>query len=167
MILRNFEQKDLNDLNEYARVDGVGQMCGWTPHKSIDDSKKVLDIFINDKLTFAIELNNKVIGSICLHQSWANEKFPKLNIKELGYVLNKEYWGKGIMNKAVNKMLDYSFNTLNLVAVTVCHFNTNNQSKRVIEKAGFTFSQEDLFGPDKIIESQYIMFSNEFNIKKD
>ena len=35
LILRPFEQKDLTDFNEYARVDGVGQMAGWLPHQSM------------------------------------------------------------------------------------------------------------------------------------
>ena len=35
LILRPFEQKDLIDFNEYARVDGVGQMAGWLPHQSM------------------------------------------------------------------------------------------------------------------------------------
>ncbi len=162
MILRNFKENDLYDFYEYAKVPGVGELAGWKHHKTIEETKKVLDLFILDKLTFAIELDNKVIGSICFHNSWANEKFPELNIKELGYVLNKDYWGKGIMLNAVDKMLCYGFNELGLVAVTVCHFNTNNQSKRVIEKAGFTFAQEDTYGDDKILESQYILFKDEY-----
>jgi len=34
--LRPWKQADLDDLYEYARVDGVGQTAGWLPHESID-----------------------------------------------------------------------------------------------------------------------------------
>jgi len=34
--LRPWQQADLDDLYEYARVDGVGQTAGWLPHESID-----------------------------------------------------------------------------------------------------------------------------------
>jgi len=34
LILREWKETDLNDFFEYDRVDGVGQMAGWQPHKS-------------------------------------------------------------------------------------------------------------------------------------
>jgi len=37
LILRPWRDSDLDDLYEYARVDGVGQMAGWNPHKSIEE----------------------------------------------------------------------------------------------------------------------------------
>ncbi|MDD4243262.1 MAG: hypothetical protein PHG08_03025 [Bacilli bacterium] len=33
----------------YARVDGVGQMAGWTPHKTKEDSLYILEKFIEGK----------------------------------------------------------------------------------------------------------------------
>ena len=33
LILRPWREDDLDDLYTYARVDGVGQMAGWTPHR--------------------------------------------------------------------------------------------------------------------------------------
>lgn len=38
LILRPWRQEDLNDFFEYASVDGVGQLAGWNPHKSIDET---------------------------------------------------------------------------------------------------------------------------------
>ena len=37
LLLRAWKQEDLADFYEYARVDGVGQMAGWMPHKSMDE----------------------------------------------------------------------------------------------------------------------------------
>ena len=50
LILREWEETDLNDFFEYASVDGVGQMAGWQPHKNIEESKFVLDMFIREKI---------------------------------------------------------------------------------------------------------------------
>ncbi len=160
--LRHFKETDLEDIYDYAKVEGVGEACGWTHHKSIEESQRILNYFIKDELNFAIELDNKVIGSITLHDSWANEVYPNLNIKEIGYVLNKNYWGRGITVICVNKILEYAFIKLNLDAVTACHFNTNNQSRRVIEKTHFKFYQEDIYGPKNILESQYMMTKEEY-----
>ena len=54
LTLRPWKESDLNDLYEYASVDGVGQMAGWLPHKTIDTSKEILNIFIEAKRTFAL-----------------------------------------------------------------------------------------------------------------
>ena len=56
LILRPWRESDLQDLYEYAKVDGVGQMAGWLPHESIEVSKQILGFFIRDKKTFALEL---------------------------------------------------------------------------------------------------------------
>ena len=64
LVLRPWRQSDLEDFYEYASVDGVGQMAGWPPHKSKEDSQMILDRFIEGKRTFALDYNGKVIGSL-------------------------------------------------------------------------------------------------------
>lgn len=66
LVLRPWKESDLEDFFEYASVDGVGQMAGWLPHKSIGESRKILDNFISHKKTFALEYQGKVIGSVQL-----------------------------------------------------------------------------------------------------
>lgn len=41
LIIRAWRETDLDDFYEYAKVDGVGQMAGWNPHKSIQESKTI------------------------------------------------------------------------------------------------------------------------------
>ena len=43
LILRPWKETDLLDFNEYASVDGVGQMAGWLPHKDLDESMCILE----------------------------------------------------------------------------------------------------------------------------
>lgn len=64
LLLRPWKMSDLDDFYEYAKIDGVGQMAGWLPHKNKEESKQVLTKFIENKITFAIVYDNKVIGSI-------------------------------------------------------------------------------------------------------
>lgn len=163
ITLRHFKESDLNDFYEYCSVDGVGQLAGWNPHKSIEDSQHILNKFIDEKFMYAIVLNNKVIGNIAFQESWAT--YPAelgYLAKELGFVLSKDYWGKGIMLQAIHLMLDYGFNELNLYSITACRFSSNIQSKRVLEKVGFMFAQEVLYGPDNLLESQHIIFKSEY-----
>lgn len=141
LILRAFKETDLDDFFEYAKVDGVGQMAGWLPHKNKEETKAILDKFINHKNIFAIVKDNKVIGSLGLHSYRENEfpEFEKYRVKEIGFVLSKEYWGQGIMPEAVKKVIDYLFNELDIQVLFCGYWVKNPQSKRVQEKCGFKF----------------------------
>lgn len=141
LTLRRWRESDLADFYEYAKVDGVGQMAGWSPHKDLDESRKILSLFIDEKKTFAIEYNGKAIGSVGV-EKYKEAQFPQLdNVKcrELGYVLNKDYWGMGIMPEAVNRIIDYLFENTDADAVLCGHFLWNKQSRRVQEKCGFEY----------------------------
>ena len=142
LILRSFRQSDLNDFYEYASVPGVGEMAGWKHHTTIEKTQEILDMFIKEDKTFAIVFknNNKVIGSLGVEKYGLEEKLTEFNGyygREIGYVLSKDYWGKGIMAEAVGTVIDYLFNDLNLDFLTCGYYDFNNQSKRVQEKCGF------------------------------
>lgn len=143
LILRSWQESDVDDFYEYASVEGVGEMAGWKHHGSVAESLKILQSFILERSVLAIvyKENNRVIGSLGLHPSWANEEdgYAQLKVKEIGYVLSKEYWGKGLMPEAVHAVIAFCFDRCGLEALTVGHFSSNNQSKRVVEKCGFSF----------------------------
>ena len=148
LILRPWRENDLTDFYNYARVDGVGQMAGWQPHKSLEETKTVLSIFIEQKKSFALELkeNGKVIGSLSLDEKDENIDFPEnLKGRELGFALNKEYWGRGLMPEAVGAVVDYCFSELGFDWLCCGHFIWNNQSCRVIEKCGFQYVKDIVF----------------------
>jgi len=141
LTLRPWKESDLNDLFEYASVDGVGQMAGWNPHRNIKETKKILDSFIKHKKTFALEHNGKVIGSLGIEE-YSEENYPELDMlqgREIGYVLSKEYWGQGLMPEAVNAVIDMLFDKEGLDFIIVGHFDWNKRSRRVIEKCGFQY----------------------------
>ena len=142
LILRTFAQSDLRDFNEYASVPGVGEMAGWKHHESIEKSQEILDIFIKEDKTFAIvfKKNNKVIGSLGVEKYGLEDKLTEFDGyygREIGYVLSKDYWGKGIMTEAVEAVINYLFNDLNLDFLTCGYYDFNDRSKRVQEKCGF------------------------------
>ena len=142
LILRPFKQSDLHDFNEYASVPGVGEMAGWKHHETIEKTQEILDMFIKEDKTFAIvfKKTNKVIGSLGVEKYGLEEKLTEFTSyygREIGYVLSKDYWGKGIMPEAVGAVINHLFNDLNLDFLTCGYYDFNNQSKRVQEKCGF------------------------------
>ncbi len=142
LILRPFEEGDLNDLYDYAKVDGVGECAGWKHHESIEESKKILDMFITGHRTFAIVFDGKVIGSVGIEKTGESEYGKEItdkNVNEVGYVLSKDYWGHGLMTEAVKAVIEYMFDGLGCEIVTCGHFTHNDRSRRVIEKCKFKF----------------------------
>ena len=153
LILRAWEITDFDDFFEYASVEGVGEKAGWEHHKSKDKSLEILKMFIEEKKVFAIVLkeNQKVIGSIGIEElsEELDKDLDNLVGRELGYVLNKDYWNKGIMKEAISKVVDYCFNTLKLNFLMASYFNHNIASKKVLENLNFKFYK------DIIIETGY------------
>lgn len=141
LILRPWKITDSNDLYEYAQSEKVGPNAGWKPHKSEEESKGIVKLFIENNDTYAIVLKdeNKVIGSIGLHDRQPDEILKDLNQREVGYVLSPKYWGQGLMPEAVKAVLDYGFNEMKLDLMWCGHFDFNNNSKRVVEKIGFNY----------------------------
>ena len=139
LILRPWRESDLDDFFEYASVDGVGQMAGWLPHKSKEESLHIMNMFIAEKKTFAVEYKGKVIGSLGIEEYNESElpEFADKMGRELGYVLSKNYWGLGLMPEAVQEVVHWLFDEEQLDFIVCGHFVNNRRSQRVQEKCGF------------------------------
>lgn len=142
LILRAFEPTDLEDFYEYASVEGVGEHAGWRHHKNKDETQQILNNFIQHDKTFALVLksNHKVIGSLGIEEYHLEDKlseFFEYKGREIGFVLSKAYWGKGIMTEAVKAVIDYLFNKMDFDFLLCGYYENNLRSKRVQEKCGF------------------------------
>lgn len=172
LILRPFQETDLDDLYEYAKDPGVGEMAGWLHHQSKEESAQILKAFIEHKKTFAIwdKETKKVIGSLGVEAYDENlfSDFAELKGRELGYVLSKAYWGRGLMPEAVKRVIQYLFEVVQVDFITCAHFLTNLQSKRVIEKCGFQFYANGEFdGKIGIVkDAAYILRKEEYENEK-
>ncbi len=142
LILRPFCASDLDDFFEYASVDGVGECAGWKHHESKEESQEILNRFIEEDKTFAICLKESgmVIGSLGIEKYGMEEvltEFDGYRGREIGYVLAKEHWGKGVMTEAVSAVVDYLFGELDLDFLICGYYDFNSRSARVQKKCGF------------------------------
>ncbi|MGI6771455.1 MAG: GNAT family N-acetyltransferase [Acholeplasmataceae bacterium] len=141
LILRPFRLDDLDDFYHYASVPGVGEMAGWQHHQNKEESLTILNRFIDGRKTFAIEYDNKVIGSLGIEE-YDEESYPEFEDqlgRSIGYILAKEYWGQGLMTEAVKAVINYCFDELDLDFLEAGYFSYNKKSARVLEKCGFLF----------------------------
>jgi len=140
LILRAWKPSDYKDLHEYATSPLVGPNAGWKPHANEDESKRIVMMFMEHEVIYAMEYkeNGKVIGGIGLHERQPDETLKHLAQRELGFVLSPDYWGKGLIPEAVNRLIEYGFEELKLDLIWCGHYRDNTNSKRVSEKCGFT-----------------------------
>ena len=165
LILRPWKEEDLEDFYEYASVDGVGQRCGWLPHKDREKSRTILQMFIAERKTLALELkeSGKVIGSVGLEARDVDFGISEsLAGREIGYVLNKDYWGRGLMPEAVKAVIGHCFRELDFDWLTCGHFLWNVQSRSVVEKCAFRYVKDIIhttrFGTEEPTKL-YILFN--------
>jgi len=142
LLLRPWKKTDVDDLYEYASVDGVGERAGWNHHESKEESARIVDMFIEDDVVFAICLkeSGKVIGSLGVERYGLEDKLSEFfdySGRELGFVLGRDYWGKGYVPEAAGAVIDFLFNECGLDFLICGYFERNSQSKRAQEKLGF------------------------------
>ena len=96
----------------------------------------------NDALYWAITLrnNNMLIGTIGLF-SFSTEK----STCEIGYELLTNFQGRGIMKEALDKVIDYAFNSIKIKTIEAFLHRDNQRSIQLLEKLSFVNSTE----PDK------------------
>ena len=171
VILRCFQPDDLYDFFCYAKVKGVGEAAGWNHHETLEESERILNKFCEEKKVLALECKEtgRVIGSIGLHKSFANDlkDYCDLTLKEVGFVLAKDYWGRGIMTETLKVFIKYIFDNFPVQAITASCFLDNPASERVILKCGFKFVCEiDHFAKqlNKTIPTKsFILLKEKFN----
>lgn len=135
LVLRMFDLCDTVDVFAYAQNPLVGPMAGWAPHKSIEESRHVVQHFIQNGDVWAIveKRSGRVIGSVGLH---VDTKRAVENARMIGYALGEHHWGQGYATEAAKAVLRFAFEELQCPVVSAYHFPKNAQSKRVIKKLG-------------------------------
>lgn len=137
LVLRMFDPGDTVDVYAYAQSPLVGPMAGWPPHRTLEDSRMVVNRFIANGDVWAVveKKSGRVIGSVGLHQ---DRKRDVENARMIGYALGEKYWGRGYATEAASAVLRFAFESLECPIVSAYHYPHNTRSKRVIKKLGFS-----------------------------
>ena len=142
LVLRNFQEKDLEDFFEYRSQKKVANGNGNVPFTDIEQAKKNLEKKIQNKNCFAVVLkeNNKVIGQIFI-MNVQNQKFGGIgfdydSVKEISNSINQKYWNKGYSTEAYFAVAKYCFEVLKLKCIFASCFEKNEASKKVQQKLG-------------------------------
>ena len=160
--LRKWRKEDAQEIVKAANNPKIaGNLRNSFPHPySINDA----EWFVNDciskegerQLARAIEVDGKAAGSIGIFLM--DDVYEKSG--ELGYWLSEDYWQQGITSQAVRLICWEAFAAFDIVRIFAEPFEHNAGSRRVLEKAGFTYEGTMRNGVYKNGEVQsYCMYS--------
>lgn len=135
-------QVTLEDANEvfFLRSDKeVGKYIAREPEKSINSAKNFIlarqkDIESHKIAYWAITIkgDERLVGSICL---W---NFTKHNtVAEVGYDLHPDFQKKGIMNEALEVVLNFGFKTLKFHQIEAFTQKKNKSSVELLKRNNF------------------------------
>lgn len=138
--LRSWRIEDAPGIARYANNEKIARWLrdGFPHPYTEENAKSYLESCIAGEgatLCRAISVNGEAVGSIGVFPG--SDVFRKS--AELGYWLAEDYWNKGIMTEAVRQICRAAFETFELVRIYAEPFAHNAGSRKVLEKAGFTY----------------------------
>lgn len=140
--IRLFDRNDVDDLYEYCSDDEVTKYLPFDTYTSKQQAIERIEYCkqgykeLNAPILWAIEYKpeSKLVGGIDFVK-WDEEN----RYAEIGYLINKKYWNKGIMTEALKVILEFGFNNMGLNRIQICCDERNIGSARVMEKNGLKY----------------------------
>ncbi|MDO5519741.1 MAG: GNAT family N-acetyltransferase [bacterium] len=166
IILRRFEEGDEEDVFEYGSDPNVLKYLSWSGLSDKSEVHTFMERYIAcNPWVFAIvhKEANKCIGTVEVRRSQSKTGIC------LGYLLNRKYWGMGIMTEVVTGLVRYCFEVLKVDYVEATHFAGNFASGRVLTKAGLEVDvrvHQKIKVQDRFFEVIYYSLSKEKYDKK-
>ena len=131
--IRNFSMEDVDDLYEVLSDKDV--MIHIESAFDRERTKEFIQVagMCEPPLVYAIvwKLTGKVIGHAIFHQYEESDY-------EIGWILNREYWGKGIADELTKELINYA----RYIGISSCIIECDtkqNASKKIALKNGFVY----------------------------
>lgn len=141
LILRKVTSNDVEAVFAYASDPEATRYVNWDRHRSIEDSKAFLEFALSKYESggepdwgIVYKGDHRFVG-MCGFVGLEAEHARA----ELGYVLSREYWGRGLMPEAVRALIIFGFDRMNLNRIEARCISENAASARVMQKAGMTY----------------------------
>jgi RimJ/RimL family protein N-acetyltransferase len=142
LLLRRMRLDDAEAMFAYASDPEVTRYVLFETHRSVEDSESFLRLATEgyergDFGSWGVVLKDSgaFVGTCGMDVGYA----PEHARAELGYVLSREHWGKGLMPEAVRAVIRFGFRRVGLNRIQARCIAENAASARVMEKAGMTY----------------------------
>lgn len=132
LIIRQFRETDAEDVYELRSDPEVNRFMPYPCDADISETRLRIGEWMEKKYRMAIELreSGKVIGDISLSPRDGDK------LVELGYNLNRSFWGKGYATEAARAVIQQAVSE-GIRDFMAYYAKENGASGRVLEKCGF------------------------------
>jgi [ribosomal protein S5]-alanine N-acetyltransferase len=137
--LRHLEESDTDALFEIFSDREALRFWSTPPFKERADAEKLLveihDNFRQKELFqwgIALAASDEIIGTSTLFR--LDDQSRRV---EIGYILNRRFWGRGYINEALTALVEFAFEQMNLHRIEADIDPRNRASRRVVERLGF------------------------------
>ena len=140
LFLRPWEETDAEAqaLFQYASDPQIGPKAGWPPHRSVEESRKILHGILCTPEIYAVLPKQTGRPGGCAGITFGSTGRPWLKQREaeIGYWIAVPFQGKGYATEALAYLLQRCFTVLDMKTVWAAYYDGNDASKRVQEKCG-------------------------------
>lgn len=144
LVLQTISSGDMDYILEHFRDEAVNTyLYDAEPLASLDEALEIIDFYVNGQPRLQVrwiiveKASGQKIGTCGFHR-WNQET----GAIEMGYDLNKAFWGLGIMTEALEAILHYAKTEMGVKTVKAHIFVGNAASLRLAEKLGFVRTGE-------------------------
>ncbi len=139
LLLRGITKADSDDLfpmySDMKTLEYWGQDPVQSPAeawKAIEENMKWVESGSAILWGIALKESNQLMGTCTIF------KINQQNQNgEIGYILNRDHWGKGLMTEAISCVLEHAFNDMKLHRLEADTDPKNFASLALLEKLGF------------------------------
>ena len=99
------------------------------------------------------------VGCCGLRRSFGTSTTGLMDL-ELGFHLLEQFWGQGLAFEAATSVIAHAFGPLRVFRLYAGHHPENANSRKVLQRLGFTFTTERLYEPTGLDHPSYILYNN-------
>lgn len=142
LLIRPFEASDVEGLHARRNDPDVSRYQNWArpftraAAETMVDSLIAMDGPTNDEWWMASVVDkrsNEVIGDLAVELTWSARS------AEIGYNLDRRFWGNGFAAEAASAFVDYLFEVVGVTRVFGMLHPQNTASALVLERCGLVF----------------------------
>ena len=169
LILRRFVESDAEAMFQNWASSAENLIyVSWDPHHDVEVTRNSIQNWVASyvnpnyyKWAICLKENPEhVIGDISIIEMHEEDLSC-----EIGYVLGKDYWGRGMMTEALKAVLDFCFTQAGFQEVKARYASLNPASGRVMEKAGMSYLKTVANGVERkghVADLIYYQISGEY-----
>ncbi len=157
LVLRSLEADDDEAIFQLRAEESVNRYLEDFRHSSIEQTRefigKIREGGTENQWKYwvlALKGGKDLIGTICLWNISSDGSSA-----EVGYMLHPDFEGKGFMQEAMKKVLEYGFQVMDLKKIEAYTHRDNQASTRLLEKFHFKRRSEKT----ENVDSQEIIFT--------